>query len=81
MPALQVGDIPKELYERIVQTAEAEHRSVDQQIIFLLKNSLDKTNKRKIKIRSVLREIDALDLGNTDTFPNPAELIREDRDS
>jgi hypothetical protein len=80
MLALQVNDIPNELYESILQTAKTENRSIDQQIIFLLKSSLDKTSRRKMKIHSVLQEIDNLNLGNTGTFPNPAELIREDRD-
>jgi hypothetical protein len=80
MPVLQVNDIPNELYESIVQAAETENRSIDQQIIFLLKNSLDKTGRRKMKIHSVLQEIDKLNLGDAGTFPNPGELIREDRD-
>ena len=80
MPALQVNDVPNELYESILQAAETENRSIDQQIIFLLKSSLDKTSKRSMKIHSVLQEIDKLNMGNTGAFPNPGELIREDRD-
>ena len=77
---VQVNDIPSELYERILQAAETENRGIDQQIIFLLKNSLDRASKRKTKIRSVLQEIDNLNLGDTSAFPNPGALIREDRD-
>jgi hypothetical protein len=78
MLALQVNDIPNELYESIVQAAKTENRSIDQQIVFLLNNSLDTARTRKI--HSVLQEIDKLTLGDTGTFPNPGELIREDRD-
>jgi hypothetical protein len=79
MPLLQVRDIPDELYERIALTARAENRSVAQQTIVLLKDSLNNTAQRIARRKSVLKEIDGLDIKNTDNFPDPAKLTREDR--
>jgi hypothetical protein len=79
MPSLQVCDIPDELYERIALTARAENRSVAQQTIVLLKDSLNNTAQRIARRKSVLKEIDGLDIKNTDNFPDPAKLTREDR--
>jgi hypothetical protein len=79
MPSLQVRDIPDELYERIALTARVENRSVAQQTIVLLKDSLNNTAQRIARRKSVLKEIDGLDIKNTDSFPDPAKLTREDR--
>jgi AcrR family transcriptional regulator len=38
------------------------------------------TDERIARRKSVLREIDSLNIKGTNTFPDPAELIREDRD-
>ena len=80
MPLLQVRDFPKELYETISRVAKAENRSVPQQTIVLLKTALDITEDRKAKRKSVLSEINNLNIKNTNKFPDPSKLIREDRD-
>jgi hypothetical protein len=80
MPLLQVRDIPKELYETISQAAQMENRSISQQIIVLLKNALNITQERKLRRKYILKEINALNIKNTDNFPDPVKLIREDRD-
>jgi hypothetical protein len=77
MPSLQVCDIPDELYERIALTARVENRSAAQQTIVLLKDS--PAAQRIARRKSVLKEIDELDIKNTDSFPDPAKLTREDR--
>ena len=60
--------------------AEADNRSIAQETIVLLKKSLNYTQERVARRRQVLEEIKTLNLSNTDSFPNPADLIREDRD-
>ncbi|GHU66757.1 hypothetical protein FACS189447_08200 [Spirochaetia bacterium] len=80
MPLLQVRDCPQELYETISQVAEMENRSISQQTIALLKNALNLTQERKLRRKSVLQRIKNLNFKNTDAFPDPAKLIREDRD-
>jgi hypothetical protein len=80
MPALQIKDIPNELYEKISQTAQIENKTIDEQSVVLLENGLDTIiNKRTAKLKAVFQEIDKLALGNTSAFPDPACLIREDR--
>ena len=80
MPLLQVRDFPKELYDTIARVAHAENRSIPQQTIVLLKTALQVTRERKARRKAVLREIDNFIIKNANSFPDPAKLIREDRD-
>jgi Fe-S cluster biosynthesis and repair protein YggX len=80
MPLLQVRDIPKELYETLSRVAQLENRSISQQTIVLLKKALNITNERMARRKSVLQEIDNLQIKNAQKFPDPAKLTREDRD-
>jgi hypothetical protein len=80
MPLLQVRDFPKELYDTISRVAKAENRSISQQTIVLLKNALQIRGERRARRKAVFEEIDNLHLENTQTFPDPAVLTREDRD-
>jgi hypothetical protein len=80
MPSLQVRDIPRELYETIAKVAQAENRSIAQQTIVLLKNALELAGERMARRKSVLKEIDNLNITDANSFPDPAELVREDRD-
>ena len=80
MPLLQVRDFPSELYDAISRVARVENRSIPQQTIILLRTALGITQERKLRRQAVLREIDDLNIKNTNKFPDPAKLIREDRD-
>ncbi|GHU95393.1 hypothetical protein FACS189479_08930 [Spirochaetia bacterium] len=80
MPLLQVRDFPKELYDNISRVAKTENRSISQQTIVLLKNALQVTDERRARRRAVFKEIDNLHIENAQSFPDPAELTREDRD-
>jgi hypothetical protein len=80
MPLLQVRDFPPELYSTISRVAQAENRSVPQQTTVLLKAALNITHDRKARRKAILQEIDNLNIENTDKFPDPAALTREDRD-
>jgi len=80
MPLLQVRDFPKELYETISRVAAAENRSVPQQTIVLLKNALSANQERKNRREAVLGEIDGFNIENANNLPDPAVLVREDRD-
>jgi hypothetical protein len=80
MPLLQVRDIPKELYEKISQAAQLENRSISQQAVVLLEDALNAAQKRKMRLEYIFEEIDALNIKNADNLPDPAKLIREDRD-
>jgi hypothetical protein len=80
MPLLQVRDVPEELYQKLAQVAESEHRSIAQETIVLLKKALGLQQERVARRQAVLAEIKAAALGNGKKFSDAAELIREDRD-
>jgi hypothetical protein len=80
MPLLQLRDIPDDLYEALSKVAAAENRSIAQETIVLLKKALNFQQERQARRKRVLEEIKALNYSGTDTFPNPVDLIREDRD-
>jgi len=80
MPLLQVRDVPKELYEKLSQVAESENRSIAQETVVLLRRALDFKEERVARRKRILEEIRKKRIPNVDTFPDPVELIREDRD-
>ena len=80
MPLLQVRDFPMDLYETISRVAQAENRSIPQQTVVLLKSALGISGERKARRKAILQEINKLKIQNTNEFPDPALLLREDRD-
>jgi len=80
MPLLQVRDVPEDLYERLSQIAEQDNRSITQETIVLLKKALNYKESRISRRKRILSEIrnDVIDESNN--FPDPAILIREDRE-
>ena len=80
MPLLQVRDIPEDLYETLSKVAAAENRSIAQETIVLLKKALNYQQENQARRKRVLEEIQALKHRKTDKFPDPALLLREDRD-
>jgi len=80
MPLLQVRDFPSELYDTLSRVARTENRSIPQQTIVLLKTALNITQEQKARRKAVLRDIDNLNIKNTNRFPPPEKLTREDRD-
>ena len=80
MSLLQVRGVPGELYAALSRVAKSENRSIAQQTIVLLRWALGMREERISRRKAVLMEISALSLANTDELPDPAELIREDRD-
>jgi hypothetical protein len=80
MPLLQVRDFPEDLYDTVSRVAKTENRSISQQTIVLLKTALQTNGERKARRKAVFEEIDNLHIENAQSFPDPAELTREDRD-
>lgn len=80
MPLLQVRDIPEDLYEKLAAVAKAENRSIAQETIVLLRTALKLTGERIARRREVLQELSEMNLKNPVGFPDPADLIREDRE-
>ena len=81
MPSIQVRDLPEQIYNKIKNNAQKDHRSLSQQAIVTLKKGLgiDENHKerRRILVDQIMSRRVAFDI---DKLENPVNLIREDRD-
>ena len=81
MPSIQVRDLPEQIYNKIKNNAQKDHRSLSQQAIVTLKKGLgiDENNKerRRILVDQIMSRRVAFDIAKLE---NPVNLIREDRD-
>ena len=78
MPTLQVRDFPEDVYERLSIIANEENRSIDQQVIVLLRESLGMCSNNKLRRKALLNRI------SEKNYPGKVEvdsaiIIREDR--
>ena len=87
MPNLNLLNIPDDLYERLRELAEAEHRSIDAQVITILQNALEtKTQQteeeRRKNVLKLLEEsrLRREKLPKDIEWPDSTALLREDRD-
>lgn len=80
MPLLQVRDMPEDLYKKLAEMAEEDNRSIAQETIALLKKALGYTESRQARRKHILNKIYNDPIPNIDTLPDPATLIREDRE-
>ena len=79
MPILQVHDLPDEIYSQIYLLAQKEHRTIGQQTILMLQDSIDKRIGNKSKRQLVFKKMEDLNI-EVDQLPNPVVLLREDRE-
>ncbi|MDQ3659483.1 MAG: hypothetical protein M3454_00175 [Actinomycetota bacterium] len=77
MPALQVRNIPDDLYEALRTTAEAEGRSLSSQTVALLKRALA---DQLVDRAGVARRIAARRKAAGVMTRSARDLVREDRD-
>ena len=81
MPSVQVRDLPEQIYNKIKNNAQKDHRSLSQQAIVTLKKGLgiDENHKerRRILVDQIMSRRVAFDIAKLE---NPANIIREDRD-
>ena len=78
MPTLQVRDLPEDIYIRLNMIATEENRSIAQQTIVLLRESLGLHKNNKLRRKALLEKL------NKEKFPEAkkidvVQLIREDR--
>lgn len=79
MPTLQVRDLPDDVYIRLNMIANQENRSIAQQTIVLLKESLGLHINNKLRRKALLEKL------NEKKYPESSkidqvELIRADRE-
>jgi len=79
MPSLQVRDLPNEIYSQLNYLAVKDHRSLAQETIVLLKESINARMANQARRKQLLESFNGLGIDASD-FPSPADLIREDRD-
>ena len=79
MPTLQVRDLPEDIYFCLKYLAEKEHRSLAQETIVLLKESIESRMETQEGRRKLLKKLKELNI-NGKNYPDPVQLIREDRE-
>jgi hypothetical protein len=81
MPSLQVRELPEHIYQALCRKAREEHRSIAQQAVSALARGLDvdlEASSRRVRLLQAIKEENAAQ--PTGPLPDPAKLIREDRD-
>lgn len=79
MPSLQIRDLPEDVYTRLCLIAKAENRSIAQQAIVLLKESLNLHASNTLRRKTLLQKIANSKYNNNENI-DTVKLIREDRD-
>ena len=79
MPTIQVRNIPNDMYMLIQYLAAQEQRSIAEQTIILLKESLNNSNANKNRRRMTLKKMEDLAIPDV-LLPDPVALLREDRE-
>ncbi|MFW6390033.1 MAG: hypothetical protein ACOCZT_02855, partial [Halanaerobiales bacterium] len=68
------------IYNKIVELAEEDRRSITQETIILLEKALEMEKQNKKHRKKLLNKIiNETKSDNLDNVPNPVPLIREDR--
>ena len=80
MPTLQVRELPDDVYARLQARAAAEHRSIAQETIVLLRSALSVPESRKAERLTILQRIGNRVLAHAPELPSSETLIRGDRD-
>ena len=79
MPTLQVRDLPEDVYIKLNMVANEENRSIAQQTVMLLKESLGLHSNNKLRRKALLDKLSKKKYPNTDNI-DVVELIRKDRE-
>jgi plasmid stability protein len=79
MPSLQVRDLPDDLYAQLNYLAQKEHRSLTQETIVLLRESISSRLSNKNRRKDLLDSFGGILMKSSDAI-SPVDLLREDRD-
>lgn len=80
MPSLQVRELPEYLYRKLQIQAARSRRSVTQEAVHLLEVALGCQPAPLERRRTLLQQIAHSNISDSTQLPDPAALIREDRD-
>ena len=79
MPSLQVRDLPEDVYVRLQARASAEHRSIAQETIVLLRRALSVPDSRKAERAAIIQRSRNRPIPPAENLPSSVDLVREDR--
>jgi plasmid stability protein len=79
MPSLQVRDLPDDLYAQLNYLAQKEHRSLTQETIVLLRESISSRLSNKNRRKDLLDSFGGILTKSNDAI-SPVDLLREDRE-
>ena len=79
MPTLQVRNLPNAMYRQIHYLAKKEQKTITEQTISLLQESINEKIGNKNGRKVILKKMEELDFKRED-LPHPAILLREDRE-
>ncbi|MHC4870653.1 MAG: FitA-like ribbon-helix-helix domain-containing protein [Planctomycetota bacterium] len=81
MASLQVRELPEELYLKLCQAAERDHRSLAQEAVAILEKALNADPSPKSRRQELLAEIKSYTSDiKPEELDSPADLLREDRE-
>lgn len=80
MPTLQVRDLPEDVYRRLQRKAKAEHRSIAQETVVLLRQALEQTESPSTERLAALKRLEESRIKDIPELPSSEAIIREDRD-
>lgn len=81
MRSLQVRELPEHIYQSLCKEAQASHRSIAQQAVAALAKGLNLELAPQMRRKALLSAIRTeADFPSPQGLPDPALLIREDRD-
>lgn len=81
MPALQVRELPDQVYRKLQEEAAKEHRSLAQQAIVTLAKGLGLVENPKKRRADLLKGLmDRPIVTQSDDLISPVDLVRQDRE-
>lgn len=79
MPILHVRNVPEELYKRIQQRAQSQHRSISAEVLSLLRDALEVSERPQAHVLGEIRRRRFYRPAEAGA-PDSVDLLREDRE-
>ena len=79
MPLLQVRECPEDIYKKITLAAKKQNRTIAQQVVVLLEESLGQTQSNRERRKTILDQIEKRRINEKVKAIDVVALIREDR--
>ena len=80
MPTLQIRDLPQDIYDKLVESAELNRRSLTQEAVTILENVLILENYKIEKTKAIAELKSMAPLFKGVSIDDIVAMVREDRD-